>query len=47
MAHLEMNSRTGEAIMVPSKKGGFRFESEHAGTIDDNWYNKIFKKTRI
>ena len=39
-----MNSRTGEAIMVPSKKGGFRFESEHAGTIDDNWITRSLKR---
>lgn len=45
-----MYSRTGEAIMVPSKRGGFKFEPEHAGTIDDNWItrslNKIESKTQ-
>jgi len=38
-----MYSRTGEAIMVPSKSG-FRFNSEHAGTIDDNWITRSLSR---
>lgn len=38
------SSRTGEAIMVPSKRGGFRFEPEYAGTIDDNWITRSLNR---
>lgn len=37
-------SRTGEAIMVPSKTGGFRFDTDHAGTLDDNWITRSLKR---
>jgi hypothetical protein len=33
-------SRTNEAIMTPSKSGGFRFDSEFAGTEDNNWITR-------
>lgn len=40
----ETYSRTGEAIMIPSKKGGFKLEPEHAGTIDDNWITRSLSR---
>ena len=37
-------SRTGEAIMIPSKTKGFSIEPEHAGTINDNWITRSLKR---
>lgn len=37
-------SRTGEAIMTPSKSGGFRFDSEFTGTEDNNWITRSLAK---
>ena len=37
-------SRTGEAIMIPSKSGGFKFDADHAGTLDDNWITRSISR---
>lgn len=38
------SSRTKEAIMVPSKSGGFRFDAEFAGTEDNNWITRSLSR---
>jgi hypothetical protein len=38
------SSRTKEAIMIPSKSGGFKFDAEFAGTEDNNWITRSLKR---